>query len=116
MLKYYRFSIKSLDSPISLPTSTSEQLTTIEYLVIDHPCTFNEFATIISYALKFSRLYFMDINENNSNIGIRLPITLSNLTHIAIKVYYLTFDVSKTIPSPTPSQLTVIEYFYLRNM
>jgi hypothetical protein len=108
MLKYYRFSIQSLDSPISLPTSANEQLTAIEYLVIEHPCSFNELATIISYIPKLSRLYFIDRHKNISNFGSSLSITLLNLTHISIKVYYLTFDEFESFIRKIESKVKVL--------
>ncbi len=108
MLKYYRFSTDSLDSPISLPTSTNEQLTTIEYLVIDHSCSFNELATIISYIPKLNRLYFIDIHKNMSNIESSLSITLLNLTHISIELVYLTFDKFESFIRKIESKVKVL--------
>ena len=44
---------------ISLPIATNEQFSTIEYLIIDHPCTFNELFSIISYTPQLHRLNFI---------------------------------------------------------
>jgi hypothetical protein len=49
ILKYNKFLLCGDDSSITLPMANNKQLSTIKYLVIDHSCTFNELASIVSY-------------------------------------------------------------------
>ncbi|CAF2877180.1 unnamed protein product [Rotaria sp. Silwood2] len=92
MLKYYKFSISDTDLSVSLPIAINEQQSSIEYLVIDHCCTFNELSTIISYTPKLRHLKFTHDLNDDINIGTIPSMTLSNLTYLSIHLYNLTYD------------------------
>ncbi|CAF5061595.1 unnamed protein product [Rotaria sp. Silwood1] len=91
-LKYLKFSTEDSDINISLPFSLKNQFSTIEYLIINHSCTFNELSAILSYTPQLSRLNFAHTNDNNSIITNILPIRLSNLSYISLNVHYIKFD------------------------
>ncbi|CAF4818866.1 unnamed protein product [Rotaria sp. Silwood1] len=87
-LRYGKFSLCRDDSPISLPMTTNQQLSTIEHLVISHSCKFNELFTILSYTSQHCRLSFMDAYDDDTNIGIMSPITIYSklkVLHITIR-------------------------------
>jgi hypothetical protein len=92
MLKYNKFDLCGDESSITLPMATEKQLSTIQHLDIDHSCTFNELASLTSYTPELRRLNFMHIDSDDSDIGIILPMALSNLTHLSMYMHYLTFD------------------------
>jgi hypothetical protein len=70
ILKYYKFSIGNIDLSISLPISTNKQYSTIEHLVIDHSCTFSQLFSILSYTPQLCHLNFMNMDINDSIVGI----------------------------------------------
>ena len=83
--------------------AANKQVSTIEYLVINHFCTSNELSLIISYTPQLRRLNFAHMSDNDSNIGIILPMTLSNLTHLSIYVHYVTFnEFEMFVPKKSP--------------
>jgi hypothetical protein len=91
-LKYFKCSAKDTDINVSLPFALKNQSSTIEYLIINHSCTFNELEVILSYTPQLCRLNFAHTNDNNSTIENILPIRLSNLTYISLNLHYIKFD------------------------
>ncbi|CAF4723739.1 unnamed protein product [Rotaria sp. Silwood2] len=91
-LKYLKCSAEDSDINVSLPFSLKGQFSTIEYLIINHSCSFNELSAILSYTPQLCPLNFAHTNHNNSIIANLLPIRLSNLTYISLNAYYLKFD------------------------
>jgi hypothetical protein len=92
VLKYYKISASNLLVPISLPISTNQQPSTIEYLIIDHCCTFNELSAIVFYTPRLRHLNFLESYEVPGTYGIPLPSTLTHLTYLRIRVCHLKFD------------------------
>ena len=83
VLKYYRFIRVHDYLPISLPITTNK-FSSIEYLVLNYYCTFNELSIIISYTPKHHHLNFVhNINDDVINENILL-IILTNLTDLSI--------------------------------
>jgi hypothetical protein len=61
-LKYIKMNSFEFHSSVSLPIATNnQQLSAVKYLVIDHCCTFNEFAVILSYTPEISHLNFLNV-------------------------------------------------------
>jgi hypothetical protein len=91
-LKYYKISASY--SPVSnlLPISTNQQLSTIEYLIMDHSSTFNQLSAIASYMPRLRHLSFFESFDLPATFGIPLPSTLTNLTYLRIRVSHVTFD------------------------
>jgi hypothetical protein len=84
----------------------SPPVSTIEYLVIDHPCTSQDLSTIISYTPHLSRLrvcYALYIEEN---FPIILP--LSNLTDLSIDLSSISFDEFEILISKIHAKLKVL--------
>jgi hypothetical protein len=94
-LKYIRFFAmepETTDITISLPININKQFNNIKNLIIDHPCSFNELFSIISYTSQINRLSFIhkiDSTLKTENIS---PMILSNLTEISIYGNAITFD------------------------
>ncbi|CAF2851047.1 unnamed protein product, partial [Rotaria sp. Silwood2] len=92
-IKYKATESDNFDITVSLSIATNEQqVSTIEYLIIDHPCAYNELYNIISYTPQLRRLKFLNLSESNISIEVIKPMTLSNLTHLSINNYQMTFD------------------------
>ncbi|CAF4300658.1 unnamed protein product, partial [Rotaria sordida] len=91
-LRYNKLSLIDDQSSISLPMATNnKQLSTIEHLIINHSCKFNELFAILSYTSQLRRLNFRDTDDDDTNIGIMLPITLLNFTHLSLRIYSTNF-------------------------
>jgi hypothetical protein len=90
-LKYIRFfamNPKYTGLTISIPININKQFSNIKYLIIDHPCSFNELFSILSYTSQIIRLSF--IHKIGSTIIS--PMILSNLTDISIYGDDITFN------------------------
>jgi hypothetical protein len=110
-LKYNNFDTNGWEPSISLPMATDQQLSTIETLVIDHPCTFDELAYLISYTPKLRHLSLNHTNKTEPNIRTMLPMTLSNLTRFDINLHHATFDELEIIIRKIGSKLNVLRCF-----
>ncbi|CAF1040292.1 unnamed protein product [Adineta steineri] len=77
---------------ISLPMASNHQLTSIEHLIIDHPCCFNQLNNILSYVPQVSYLKFFSVNDNEIDMKNISSMRLSYLTHFDIEAYHMEFD------------------------
>jgi hypothetical protein len=107
-LKYYQFWFPGDKYSISLPIATNQQFSSIEHLVIEHSCTFNELSAIISYTPQLHRLSSKNALISNPNIGIISPTALSNLTHLSIGLKGVTFDEFEIFIRKMSSKLKVL--------
>ncbi len=91
-LRFYGAEVEDSEITVSLLSAINEQFSTIEYLTINHTRTFKELFAILSYTPQVRRLRFEHFSDNDSSLEMISPITLSNLTHISIYTFYMTFD------------------------
>jgi hypothetical protein len=110
VLKYYKISAFNSDLSISLPISTNQQPSTIEYLIIDHCSTFNELSAIISYIPELCHLNFLESYPVPATIGITLPSILTNLTYLRICVCHVKFDEFEIFIRQIRPKLKVLNY------
>jgi hypothetical protein len=85
-LKYFKFTAALTDNSdiiTSLPNSSENSISPIEYLIIDHTCTFNELFSIISYTPKLYHVNFIEIGDYDDD-NFNIEIVPSNLTSISI--------------------------------
>jgi hypothetical protein len=92
MVKYYKFSADAsyIDPP--LPMATREEYNLIEYLVIDHSCSFDELVILVSYTPQLRQLHVTDSLESMPKIRMMSPTALINLTHLTIFADNFVFD------------------------
>jgi hypothetical protein len=108
-IKYTAMESNEFDITISLPIATNEQISSIEYLIMDHSCAFDELFAIISYTPHLRRLKFLNLTNRNVNIRSIKPMILSNLTHLSIHIYRkMSFDVFQIFISKLNSKLKVL--------
>ncbi|CAF1262755.1 unnamed protein product [Rotaria sp. Silwood1] len=107
-LKYMKCSTNGTVISMLLPIAKKEQLSSIEYLVINHSCTFNQVSTIISYTPKLCHLNFMTFYDNYFNNEILLPMNLFRLTYLSIKMYYVMLNKLKLFITKTGCNLKVL--------
>jgi hypothetical protein len=86
-LKYNKLTLYGHQQPISFPIVTNEQFSTIESLSVHHYCSFNELATLISYTPRLRCLSSYINEQTHSSIRTILPITLSNLTCLDMRLF-----------------------------
>ncbi len=110
-LRFLKFSANEHRSPlmsISLPIAATNQISPIEHLSIDHPFTFKELSTIISYTPQLHRLNLINESIIKSNSQMISPMILSNLIYISIFMYDLKFDKFENLISQISSKLKVL--------
>lgn len=84
MLRYYKFSSDNAYFDPPLPMATHEQHNLIEYLVIDHICSFDELAFLVSYSPQLRQLHVKDSLISMPKITMMSPTALIHLTHLTI--------------------------------
>jgi hypothetical protein len=114
-LKYNNFNTTGWDTSISLPIATDQQFSTIETLVIDHRCTFDDLEYLTSYTPKLRHLSLSQTTIFDSDIETMLPMNLSNLTYLDIDLHFKTFDELKMIIIKIGSKLNVLRCFVALN-
>ncbi len=92
----------------SLPSAMSEELSSIEHLVINHPCTLNVLIAMLSYTPQLRRFNCGLLCSSYQNIKTIVPIKLSNLTHIVISRCNLTFDEFQMFITPISSKVRLL--------
>ena len=103
-LKYIKVSVV-IDNTIGLlPISTSEQISTIQYLNINHKCTLDELFVLLSYT---SHLHHLTC-ERLSQSEITFSCVLSNLIHVSITDCNLNFDEFEILIKQICSKLQVL--------
>ncbi|CAF3308809.1 unnamed protein product [Rotaria sp. Silwood2] len=107
-LKYANISADSSINSILLPIATDEQISTIEYLIINHDCTFNELCILLSYTPKLYRLNLMTLTENYSHHEIIFSFICPNLTYLSIEMSYIRFDEFEMFIIETECNLKVL--------
>ncbi len=107
-LKYAKCSANDSGIPVLLPMSTDERFNPIESLIIDHTCTYKELFAILSYTSEVRYLKFQHVDFSDAMIGLIMPMTLSNLTHISMYVHYMRFDELEIFISHLDCDLKVL--------
>ena len=108
VLKYSKISFLQSENLLMLPLNISpQQSNSIEYLVIDHPCTINDLSIIFLYAPQLRRLSF----KKSLSLSLRTQssLTLSNLTHLYIYKCAMDFDTFEIFTTKISSQLQVLK-------
>ncbi|CAF3289079.1 unnamed protein product [Rotaria socialis] len=94
-LKYIKYTTpdsKDSNTTISLPAATKEQITSIEYFIIDHLCTYDQLSNLLSYTPNLRYLKYLNLYGNKSDVqSIKLG-TFPYLTHLSINNYEMNFD------------------------
>ncbi|CAF3732809.1 unnamed protein product [Rotaria sp. Silwood1] len=108
-IKYTAMESNDIDITISLPIATNEQLTSIEHLIIDHPCAIDELFAITSYTPHLRRLRFLSLTDRNVNIRNLKPIILENLAHVSIYIYStMSFNIFQIFISNLNSKIKFV--------
>ena len=109
-LKYLKCLAEESDVNVSIPFALNNQYSTIENLIINHSCTFDELSVILSYTPELRRLNFSQLDESALVIGTLLPTRLSNLTHIFLNVPYITFNEFKIFITSLECKLKTLRF------
>ena len=110
-LKFFKLS--SLEyrnhlEPLSLPMASSQSLSPIEHLVIEHPFSSTDLSAILSYTPHLSRLKLMHELNINEHLPIISPMVISNLTYLSMDIFKLSFDQFERIISQPYSKLKTL--------
>ncbi|CAF4615501.1 unnamed protein product, partial [Rotaria sp. Silwood2] len=107
-LEFHAMDLGNTDITVSLPMTTNKQISTIQNLFIEHPCSFNEFFTIISYTSQIRNLSYIHKYGNTVTDENISPMILSNLTNLSIYGNDLTFNELEIFISKLYSKLKVL--------
>jgi len=110
-LKYLKFSLDGYpisNVTVSLPMPTSQPSSTIEYLVIDHPCNSQDLSNIISYTPHLHRLSVIQPLVIKENFPIITPMTILNLTDLSIHLSSVSFDQLERLISEIDGKLKIL--------
>jgi hypothetical protein len=108
-LKYNKLSLLGCELlNIVVPIAINEKFSTIEYLVIDYPCTLKQLTNLLCHTPRISRLTCERLGESEENVNKDVPITLSYLTHISIGECDVEFDEFEVFIRKISSQLQVL--------
>ncbi|UJR17010.1 hypothetical protein I4U23_003908 [Adineta vaga] len=111
-LKYLKIVTHEFKNSVPLSyASENQQLSTIEYLNIQHRVTFSELAAIISYTPKLYRLKFSHEDEDDPTVDIISTMELSKLTHLSMTIVYLKFDDTNIFLRKLPSTLKSLNFY-----
>jgi hypothetical protein len=91
---------------ISLPIPGSQPVSTIDFLVIDHPCTSQDLSDIILHTPNLSCLYMTHALTIKDNFPIIFP--LSNLTKLSFDLLSISFDEFAILISKIDAKLKVL--------
>ncbi|CAF0930419.1 unnamed protein product [Adineta steineri] len=117
-LKYIKCSGDEDDISISLPIATNEQLSTIEYFIINHHCAFDTLCTLISYTPQLCHLSLDDLSDCDSDNEIIFSVTLPNLTYLSIGSCNVTFENLEALIIESECNLKVlhVSFYYYYNV
>ncbi|CAF4944798.1 unnamed protein product [Rotaria sp. Silwood1] len=110
MLKYNKLSAKKIVLQDSVSITSKQQLTSVEQLVIDHPCTLESLYDILSCTSKLHRLTCGHLFPMNQNISREIPLKIFNLTYCSISQCYLRFDEFEIFIKQISSQLRILHF------
>jgi hypothetical protein len=112
-LRYCKMSISYSDLCISLPLSADEQLRPLQYLIIDHYCTFNELSTILSYTSQLRYLSFIESYKIDGIIEIISSFISTNIAYLRLRVQHVKFDQFETFIRQIGLKLKVLIFITL---
>ncbi|CAF1165988.1 unnamed protein product [Adineta steineri] len=106
-LKYYRISLfKHYNHhQITLPIARYNESTSLQYLIIDHECSFSELLLLLSYTPQLIRLTIHKIYFNDSDNKMFTSIKLSNINSIYLNLQRITFSQMEIFIIKTTSNL-----------
>ncbi|CAF3132505.1 unnamed protein product [Rotaria sp. Silwood2] len=108
-MKYIATEPNDFDITILLLMATNEQITSIEYLIMDHPCAMDELFAIISDTPHLQHLKFLSLTSRNVNTRDIKPIPLPNLIHLSIHTYSkMSFNMFREFISILNSKIKVL--------
>lgn len=108
VLKYNKLSARRIVLQDSILIFNVEQFSSIEQLVIDHPCTLHLLYSILFHTQKLSRLTCECLLDTDFYSLLENSLRIFNLTFCSIRTCYLTFDKFEIFIKKISSQLRVL--------
>jgi len=113
-LKYNKVSVVSCSEDehtnIFVPVAFNERFSTIEYLIINHPCTLNEILSILHHTPGLCHLTCRNIVESRKKIQNVKAIMLYKLPHIHFDMYEVWFDDFEIFIRQSRAKLKVLMF------
>jgi hypothetical protein len=116
-LKYNKLSVVvETNLYISIPLTTNDRFSNIEYLVMSHTCNLNEVVSVLQHIPRLKHLICRTLVELNHFIGNNLSLTIPNLKHIRIDTCRVNLDEFEKFIKKICSQLQSLRINSFRNM
>ncbi|CAF1365485.1 unnamed protein product [Rotaria sordida] len=106
-LKYSRICLSNNFHSLTYSMVEKNELSSIEYLVLDHYCSLNELEFLISFTPKLRRLTAHKIETKNFNAKVS-SIELNNLKSLYLNVFQTTFNQLEIFLSKINSNLNLL--------
>ena len=90
------------------PPVNNGQFSTIEHMVINHNCTFNELTSMLSHTPRLRHMICRSLEESNDSFEIEQPLVLSDLTYFHMYSCYVNYNVFEMFITKLSSPLQVL--------
>jgi hypothetical protein len=107
-LKYNSLIGRGYELSLLLPLAINERFSTIEYLVMEHSCGFNELISILYHTPKLRHLTCRELSESGDDDEIKVSTMLSSLTYLSMKRCNVEFEEFEKFVKKTCSQLKAL--------
>jgi hypothetical protein len=83
VLKYSKLSIENIGSSEELWADHNYSSSSLQYLIMEHPCTLSKLVAMLSSTPQLRHLYCQFLHGSNQSIGNNFEIILPNLTYLS---------------------------------
>jgi hypothetical protein len=94
---------------ISVSLAINEQYSTIEYLIINLNCTFDELLSILRRTPRLRHLTCANLLDSDTNVDNKESIILSDLTYLCIDICQVSYEKFEIFVVKICSQLQVLK-------
>jgi hypothetical protein len=116
VLTYTQISVKTGQRLFYFWTNNEYQLSPLQCLIMNHPCTSIQLIILLSYTPQLRHLHCRILAKSNEIIGEHVDITLPNLTHLSIDKCDAVFDEFEIFIKQIGSQLQVLRVTTSKNV
>ncbi len=108
VLKYSKLSIEKIGSSEELWAEHKYSSSSLQYLIMEHPCTLSKLVAMLSSTPQLRHLYCQFLHGSNQSIGNNFEIILPNLTHLSFCKCKIPFDKLEILIKKIGRQLQVV--------
>ncbi|CAF1074655.1 unnamed protein product [Adineta steineri] len=114
-LKYNQLATHAREIQITIPHAINKKSSTIEHLVVHHPCTFNQLNSLLHYTPQLRHLSCYPVIESDENFKNDLSTSLPHLKFVNFEEVSAPFDEFEVFITKISSQLQILKIYTLQN-